>query len=117
MIVLDDMISGRADEVESLMEEEVIVLDDIISGRADEVESLMEDEVIVLDDMVSVNVVKLTLIKEGVVTGGIKKGVNIISYDVDMVKDDIIVEVNIIGLNEIEYTAKLLGSMEESEVV
>ena len=90
----------------------MIVLDDVISGTAVEVESLKEDAVIVLDDMVSVKIVELTLLKEGVVTGGIEKGVDIISYDVDMSKDEIIVEVNIFGLNEVEYAAELLDSME-----
>ena len=88
------------------------VVDDVVSGKVVEVASLMEDAVIVLDDMVSIIGVGLTLIKEGVVTDGIEKGVNIISYDVDMEKDDIIVEVNIFELNEVEYAAELLDSME-----
>ena len=77
----------------------LFVVDDVVSGKVVEVASLMEDAVIVLDDMVSIKVVPLTLIKEGVVTDG-------------MGKDDIIVEVNIFGLNEVECAAELLVSME-----
>ena len=44
-----------------------------------------------------------------------EKGVNLISYDVDMAKDDIIVVVNINGLKEIEYAAE--GILEGIKVV
>ena len=88
------------------------VVDDMVSGKVVEIAS---DVVIVLDDMVSVNVVELVLIKEGVVTDGIGKGVEIISYDVDMAKDDIIVKLNISGLKEVDNTAE--GILEGVNVV